>query len=135
MARRPEPRIFFPWERRAGVLRRLRLDQARPFLWLVVALAIIVSVALRERRDAGVRRTRNTLLAVRPVIDSYLADHDGGCPPKDFSGLGAYGTSEGAPKDSWGRPLRIECPGRDRARYDLFSDGPDGLPGGLDRIE
>lgn len=135
MARRRDPHIFFPWERRAGLLRRIRVDQARPFLLLGVAFAIVVWVAVRERRDAGVRRTRNAILSVRPAIDSYLADHDGGCPPRDFSKLTPYGGPESVPKDAWGRPLRIECPGRDRARYDLFSDGPDGLPGGLDRIE
>jgi general secretion pathway protein G len=52
-----------------------------------------------------------------------------------LTGLDEYGGPEGAPRDAWERPLRIQCPGRDRARYDLFSDGPDGLPGGLDRIE
>src|SRR5689334_17123108 len=135
MARRKDTHIFFPWERRAGLLRRVRLDQARPFLLLGVAFTLVIWVALRERRDAGVRRTRNTILAVRPVLDSYLADRDGGCPPRDFAGLAPYGGAGTPPTDAWGRPLRIECPGRDRARYDLFSDGPDGLPGGLDRIE
>ena len=34
-----------------------------------------------------------------------------------------------------GKPLRLSCPGAEHARYDLSSDGPDGRPGGLDRIE
>lgn len=134
--RRPTERhIFFPWERRGGLLRRIRIDQARPVLLAGVAVAVVSLVALRERRESGVRRTRNTIVNVRPAIDSYVADHDGGCPPADFAGLGTYGGPDAPPRDAWGRPLRIDCPGRDRARYDLFSDGPDGLPGGLDRIE
>lgn len=111
------------------------MDQARPFFLLAALAMVVIVVAVRERRDAGIRRTRNTILNVRPAIDSFLADHDGGCPPRDFSGIGPNGAEQGAPRDAWGRPLHIECPGRDRARYDLFSDGPDGLPGGLDRIE
>lgn len=133
MARSRERNIFFPWERRGGLLRRVRVDQARPFFWMGVLVVVVVAVALRERRDAGIRRTRNTIGSVRPAIDAYLLDHDGGCPP--LSGLAEYGGPEGTPRDAWERPLRIQCPGRDRARYDLFSDGPDGLPGGLDRIE
>lgn len=135
-SRRPRERhIYFPWERRGGFIRRIRVDQARPFFLLAALVMVVILVALRERRDAGIRRTRNTILSTRSSIDSFLADRDGGCPPRDFSGLTAPGGKEGPPTDAWGRPLRIECPGRDRARYDLYSDGPDGVPGGLDRIE
>ena len=38
--------------------------------------------------------------------------------------------------DAWGRPLRLLCPGFANPRgYDLMSDGPDGVLGGLDRVE
>ena len=41
-----------------------------------------------------------------------------------------------APRDAWGRPLRVTCPGRKDTRgFDVSSDGPDGEPGGLDRVE
>ena len=40
------------------------------------------------------------------------------------------------PEDAWGRPLRLLCPGHDNPRrYDLMSDGPDGIFGGLDRVQ
>jgi general secretion pathway protein G len=42
----------------------------------------------------------------------------------------------GAIGDAWGRPFRLVCPSRrEGVAYDLSSDGPDGEPGGLDRIE
>ena len=137
MARRrtTERHIFFPWERRGGLLKRVRFDQARPFLLVVTVVALVLLVGMRERSKSGVRRTHAILLNMRNVVDSYMADHDGGCPPGGLDGLkGADGLEE-IPKDAWGKPLRLDCPGRDRARYDLTSDGPDGKRGGLDRIE
>jgi general secretion pathway protein G len=136
--RRPSERhIFFPWERRGGILRRIRVDQVRSFVVLVAAMSVVVLVGMHERKNAGVRRTRATMLSVRTAVDSYMADHDGGCPRAGLSALGDYtpGEADAVPKVAWGKPLRLPCPGRDRARYDLSSDGPDGVPGGLDRIE
>jgi len=64
-----------------------------------------------------------------------MADHDGGCPG-DLAAAAAYGRFEQSPRDAWGRPLRLTCPGRREGfAYELISDGPDGKPGGLDRIE
>jgi general secretion pathway protein G len=46
------------------------------------------------------------------------------------------GAFDSTPSDAWGRPLRLICPsGRPGYEYELMSDGPDGEPGGLDRIE
>ncbi|HEX7603074.1 MAG TPA: type II secretion system protein GspG [Polyangiaceae bacterium] len=48
----------------------------------------------------------------------------------------ADGILRDVPVDAWGHPLRITCPGRlDPKGFDVSSDGPDGLPGGLDRVE
>jgi hypothetical protein len=132
--RSSERHIFFPWERRGGLLGRIRLDQAGPVIFFVAAVGAVALVGTHERRAAGVRRTRATLGNVRTAVDSYMADHDGGCPAS-LEGLSDYGGPEKAPRDGWGRPLRIRCPGSDHSRYDLSSDGPDGKPGGLDRIE
>jgi hypothetical protein len=134
--RRPSERhIFFPWERRAGILRRIRIDQVRPFLVLLGVLAVVLLIGMRERRTSGIRLTRATIRTVRESVDSYMADHDGGCPSHGLEGLGNYATFEGAPSDAWGKTLRLSCPGRDQARYELYSDGPDGKPGGIDRVE
>lgn len=134
--RRPaEQRIFFPWEARGGIWRRLRLGRVRPILLVLLTLGVIVVVTVRERRRAGVRQTRATLLDARAAVDGYIADHDGGCPP-DLGAVVSYGNFEQPPRDAWGRPLRLVCPARrEGTTYDLMSDGPDGKPGGLDRIE
>lgn len=133
--RTTEQRIFFRWERRGGLLRRLGLHRARPFFIAMLLVALAVLVGLRERRQAGIRQTRATLLALRTAIDSYLADHGGDCPD-DLAALADYGSFKALPLDAWGRPFRLTCPGRREGdRYDLASDGPDGKPGGLDRIE
>jgi general secretion pathway protein G len=133
--RSTERHIYFPWERRRGMWRRIRIDQARPFLVLVGVVSAVFIIGMRERRESGIRRTRATILTVREGVDSFMADHDGGCPKAGMSGLGNYERFEGTPSDAWGKPLRLTCPGRDQARYELSSDGPDGKPGGLDRIE
>jgi general secretion pathway protein G len=106
----------------------------RPVLIALGVLAFVILVGIRERRNAGVRQTRATLVTVRSAVEAYMAEHDGGCPA-ELAGVLEHGGFEQVPKDAWGRPLRLTCPGRHDARYELESDGPDGEPGGLDRIE
>ena len=133
--RNAEERIFFPWEGRGGYLRRLGLHRIRLFLGALVVIAFVALIATRERAGSGVRQTRAILLDVRAAMEAYLADHEGECP-KSLAALTDYGAFKDAPSDAWGRPLRLLCPGRaDRTRYEIWSDGPDGQPGGLDRIE
>jgi general secretion pathway protein G len=130
-----DPRIFFPWESRGGVLRWLRFGRLRKFLLVLGFFAFVGSVATRERQRAGIRRTQATLLDVRRALDTYLADHEGNCPAS-LAALNESGTIKVDSRDAWGRPLRLVCPApRDGASYELMSDGPDGEPGGLDRIE
>jgi general secretion pathway protein G len=131
-----EPRILFPWEARGGLRRFFRLGRLRPFVVIFAVLGFVGLVGARERRASGVRQTRATLLGARRVVEAYLADHDGGCPPSLEAAAAEEAHQESAPHDAWGRPLRLVCPGRwEGARYELLSDGPDGEPGGLDRVE
>ncbi|MBM4361493.1 MAG: type II secretion system protein GspG [Deltaproteobacteria bacterium] len=130
-----DARIYFPWERRGGgMLRRLAAGRARPLGLLVLGGAMVAAVVARDRRDAGVRRTRAAILDARVSVDAYMVDHDGACP-ESLAGLARSAGAADRPSDAWGRPLRLRCPGRENARYDVSSDGPDGLPDGLDRIE
>ena len=133
---KPSPRrIFFPWEGRGGFRRWLRLGRLRPVLLVLGIGAFVTLVGIRERRSAGIRQTRATLVTVRSAVEGYMADHDGGCPA-ELAAVLDYGNFKQLPKDAWGRSLRLYCPGRHaNARYELESDGPDGEPGGLDRIE
>ncbi len=128
-------RIFFPWEGRRGPARWLRQGPLRFVIGLIAAVVVFGAIGVGERRQAGVRQTRARLLAAYRAVDTYLADHEGTCPP-DLVAVALHARLGGVPRDAWGRPLRLTCPSRrDDARYDLTSDGPDGLPGGLDRIE
>jgi hypothetical protein len=75
------------------------------------------------------------LLDVRGAVDAYLADHQGRCP-ESFAALAEYGPVHGPPRDAWGNPLTLICPGSEPGEaYVLMSAGPDGIAGGLDRIE
>jgi general secretion pathway protein G len=135
MASDREQRILFPWERRRMLRRWLGLGRLRPFMVLGLLAGFFVLVGIHERRAAGERQTRATLIGARRVVEAYLADHDGGCP-KDMAEAAKHAALERVPVDAWGRELRLVCPGRhDDAPYELMSDGPDGEPGGLDRIE
>ena len=135
MVRSSERRSFFPWERRGGLFRRLGLYRLRPLLGVGAAALLLVLLVLREREAAGVRRTRSILLDVRQSVDAYLADHQGQCP-ENFAALSDYAAFHGAPRDAWGRPLTLICPGSEPGEtYVLMSAGPDGIAGGLDRIE
>lgn len=137
MARRrsAESRIFFPWEQRGSLVRRLGLRRARPVVVAGMLLTVVVVVGIRERHDAGVRKTRATLTAVSAALNHYLADNHQRCPQR-FSDLRRYSAGPEVPLDAWGNPLRLVCPApRGDLPYLLSSDGPDGLAGGLDRIE
>ncbi|MEZ4225679.1 MAG: type II secretion system protein GspG [Polyangiaceae bacterium] len=127
-------RIFFPWEGRGGLARALRMGRLRPFVLAAVVVGFVVMVGVRERERAGIRQTRATILSVRGAVDSYMALTDGGCPESLEQAL-QTASFQGSATDAWGRPLRLRCPGGlSGEAYDLMSDGPDGKPGGLDRI-
>ena len=130
-----ERRIWFPWERRGGLRSLLMLGRVGPVLVVLGVLGFIAALGVRERHSAGVRQTRATMIRVRRAIDAFRADNDGACP-SGLDKLSAYGIFKEVPTDAWGHPLRFVCPAhREGDAYQLSSDGPDGEPGGLDRVE
>jgi general secretion pathway protein G len=136
MKRKPRERtILFPWERTGSFVRRLGLGRARPVIFAVGLIGVFVLFGARERHAIGVRSTRATLGVVRTAVDAYRADHERSCPAS-LADLKSGGYLSFEPVDAWGRPLRLLCPGFTHPKsYDLMSDGPDGVFGGLDRIE
>lgn len=137
MARRRqrEQTIWFPWERRGGILRRSGLARARPFAAALGMALFVLLLGARERRKTGIRATRATLALVHEAIDAYRSDHERKCPPS-LAALKTDGYLAADANDAWGRPLRLTCPGRkDPEGYDLASDGPDGEMGVLSRVE
>ncbi len=106
---------------------------ARCFLLL---LALCLWMAARERDRGGVRSTRATLLVARRAVDTYRADAGGQCPKGGWDEIVSRGYLTGPPRDAWGHVITLTCPSRHPNKsYDVSSDGPDGEPGGLDRVE
>jgi general secretion pathway protein G len=132
---RAEPRVFFPWEKRRGVFGAIGRARARLVLAALAVVAFLLVIHHREEQAAAVRATRAALTTAERAVTSYRADHAGACP-RALGELVAGGYVRDEPVDAWGRPLRLACPGRrDTQGFDMWSDGPDGLPGGLDRVE
>jgi general secretion pathway protein G len=133
--RTTEPSVFFPWEQRRGVIGALGRRRARVLVAGTIAVAALVAIYENGERGAGVRATRASISTVTRALSAYRADHGAACP-KGLGDLVALGYLHADAVDAWGRPLRLECPGRrDALGFDLSSDGPDGLPGGLDRVQ
>jgi len=132
--RRREQSIFFPWERRGGLLRMPWL-RSRPLFAGLAMIVLLLLLGQRERTRTGVRSTRAAILVVREALDAYRSDHNGRCPPSlETLREDDYLTIE--PVDAWGRSLLLTCPGRrNKDSYDLTSYGPSGDARGLDRVE
>lgn len=127
--------MFFPWERRRGLFGVLGRARVRIVVGVVTLLVVVVWIRGREERAASIRATRASITTMYRAISAYRADHSGSCP-KELGELVASGYSRDIPVDAWGRPLRLTCPGRrDPQGFDISSDGPDGIAGGLDRVE
>jgi len=132
--RRREQPIFFPWERRGGLL-RFPWMRSRPLLAGLAMVIVLLLFGIRERDRIGVRSTRATLLVVRTGLDAYRADHDRRCP-SSLHALKDEGYIDIEPVDAWARPLVLTCPGRRNPEsYDLVSYGASGDMRGLDRVE
>jgi general secretion pathway protein G len=133
--KRKEPRVFFPWERRRGVHSLLGRGRVRQALLVGCAAAGFLVLNARERRAGEVRATRAQITMADTAITAWRADHDRSCPGS-LAEVVSGGYLHEVPRDAWGRPLRVACPGRlDPAGFDVSSDGPDGEPGGRDRVQ
>lgn len=127
-------KVFFPWERRRGLFGLIGRARLRIVAGAALALVVILWIRGREERAAGIRATRASITTMHRAVASYRADH-GACP-KALSELVVGGYLRDIPLDAWGRPLRLTCPGRrDPQGFEISSDGPDGVAGGLDRVE
>lgn len=135
MAKRRQRKVFFAWERPAGFFGLLSRTRVRLLVAVLVVMVGGAVVHAREKHASGVRATRAVISQTFRAVHAYRADHDGACP-RDLKDLTAGGYMRDIPLDAWGKPLRLVCPGRVHSEsFDLSSDGPDGLAGGLDRVE
>lgn len=135
MKRQRASKVFFPWERRRGLFGFISRARVGIVAGVIVAALVVMWIRGREERSAGIRATRASITTMFRAVSAYRADHSGGCP-KELGELVAGGYSRDVPLDAWGRPLRLTCPGRrDPKGFEISSDGPDGIAGGLDRVE
>lgn len=132
---RNDPKVFFPWERRRGLGAVFRRARGRQVLAIALAVTAFVFIYRREQRAREIRATRATITVAGDAIEAFRADHEQHCPAS-LNDLVAGGYLHEVPRDAWGHPVRVSCPGRKRNRpFDISSDGPDGEPYGLDRVQ
>ena len=127
--------VFFPWERRPLWLLGRRAIHLRLVVLALLVLILLVWLRGREEHKAAVRATRAAITSTHNATMSFRADHQGQCP-RGAADLVAGGYLRDVPVDAWAHPLRIECVASagDSLEVAISSDGPDGLPQGLDRV-
>ena len=128
--RRQRERISLPWERRGGRWRRiLRNTRWQALLALVVLAVLSVGFTRYARHRVRVRNTHVAIAQVKQAIDRFRAEV-GRCPSSDTElmhpPLSQKHYLERMPKDGWGRPLSIRCPGHFGEEADVISAGPSG---------
>jgi hypothetical protein len=115
--------------------RWIRFGHLRPILAISFIGMAVVAIAARERNQAGLRETRASLEDTRRAVEAFMAEHDGGCPGA-LQDIAAYMKRKQVLRDAWGQLPRLTCPSRHtEVGYEVVSDGPDRIPGGLDRVE
>ena len=131
MARRTQrERVSLPWERRGGRWRTaLRNTRWQALLGLVVLVVLTIGFARYARHRIRVRDTQVAIAQVKQAIDRFRADV-GRCPRSNTEllhpPLSQKHYLDSMPKDGWGRPLSIRCPGHFEEEADVISAGPSG---------
>lgn len=132
---RNQASVFFPWERRGGLRSMLGRARSRQAVVVVGAVTIFALLHRVERSASDLRATRNRITVTTNAVAAWRADHDRKCPAS-LADLVNAGYLTELPRDAWGHALRVTCPGRKQPQdFEVSSDGPDGRPGGLDRVE
>jgi len=115
--------IFFPWERKKGLLGILRRLKAHLLLLLIGGGLLVTFVYQREKHHGAVRATHAMLDTTYHAVYAYRAGHEGQCP-RSLTELVTSGLMRKIPVDGWNQPLHFVCPGElDPMGFDLFSDG------------
>lgn len=128
--RRQRERVALPWERRGGRWRGA-VSQTRwqALLGTLVVALLLVGFARYVRHRIRVRDTEVAIAQVKRAIDRFRADV-GRCPQSDVEllhpPLSHKHYLDIVPKDGWGRPLSIHCPGFFEDEADVISAGPSG---------
>ena len=128
--RRQKTRVSLPWERRGGRWRGL-LHNTRwqALLGLVAMLVLAMGFTRYARHRVQVRDTRVAIAQVKQAIDRFQADV-GRCPGSNTEllhpPLSQKHYLDTMPRDGWGRPLTVRCPGYFEEEAEVISAGPSG---------
>ena len=131
MTRRTQrERVSLPWERRGGRWRSaLSNTRWQALVGLVLLVLLTTALARYASYRIRVRNTRVAIAQVKQAIDRFRADV-GRCPGSDTEllhpPLSQKHYLDSMPKDGWGRPLAIRCPGYFGEEAEVISAGPTG---------
>ncbi len=119
-----------PWERRGGRWRGvLSNTRWQALVGGLVTIVLLIGFARYAEHRVRVRDTRVSIAQVKHAIDQFRADV-GRCPSSDTEllhpPLAQKRYLDTMPKDGWGRPLHIRCPGHFEDEADVISAGPSG---------
>lgn len=128
--RRQRERVSLPWERRGGRWRGpLNNPRWQALLGMLVLVMLTIGFARHARHRVRLRDTQVAVAQVKQAIDRFRADV-GRCPSSDTEllhpPLSQKHYLDSMPKDGWGRPLTVRCPGYFEEEADVISAGPSG---------
>ena len=122
--------MSLPWERRGGRWRGIVKDTRWQAL-VGIALLVVLTIGFTRyaRYRVRVRDTQVAIAQVKQAIDRFRADV-GRCPRSDTEllhpPLSQKRYLDSIPRDGWGRPLSIDCPGYFEEEAEVISAGPSG---------
>ncbi|MGD8607810.1 MAG: type II secretion system protein GspG [Myxococcales bacterium] len=128
--RRNRERVALPWERRAGSWRGV-VSQTRwqALLGIILGGLLLIGFARYTRHRVRLRNTEVAIEQVEQAIDQFRADV-GRCPSSQAEllhpPLPQKHYLDTMPRDGWGRPFSIRCPGFFSEAADVISAGPSG---------
>jgi type II secretory pathway pseudopilin PulG len=105
---------------------------------MLLLIVVAASFTRYARHRVRVRDTRVAVAQVKQAIDQFRADV-GRCPVSErellHPPLSQKHYLDSMPKDGWGRPLTIRCPGDFDDDADVISAGPSGSLSKDDNIQ
>jgi general secretion pathway protein G len=121
------------------------LEVSALIVFLLLSVSVLVAFAIPESggrvSDGPIPFVQADLSNLQVALMAFQIDN--GRYPTTAEGLnvlaqppnGLHPYVEKAPVDWWGNPYFYRCPGSTGKPYDLFSCGPDGIPGTADDIK
>jgi general secretion pathway protein G len=138
-----QPNLELMTDLDAQIEQQARRYTARPGFSMIELVAVLVILGLlmagaavavpKQINRARVRVTKTSMVTIKTVINTYMADNAGDAPPSLIALIPTY-LETGSELDAWQKPFHyIATPGGNHA-YELISLGKDKQPGTNDDI-